>query len=488
MIVLKELKDIILGSLRKIFNNSIQKGEVPTDFKLANVTPIFKKGDKKLASNYRPISLTSITGKILEQIIRDHIVHHLNSHNLICDNQHGFTINKSCLTNLLEFFDKVFKDYDEHKAVDIIYLDFQKAFDLVPHNKLIAKLKSHGIDGSVLKWIQEWLNNRKQRVIINGTNSEYINVTSGVCQGTVLGPLLFLIYVNDMNNDILNNILEFADDTKLSAVANTVDNCKTLQNDLNNIVEWSNKWGMKLDIDKCASLHIGNNNNNFIYKIGDKNINQVLEQKDLGVIIDRDLKFHKQTNEAIKKANKLLGFISRTFDYKSKDIILPLYKSLVKPHLEYCVQFWSPTYRKDIDALERIQRRATKLIPSVRNYPYKIRLKKLKLQSLKVRRLRGQLIEVFKILNGFDKVRPGLLTLEIDSITRNNGYKLIGNRFRTDKAKNFFTNKIVNVWNLLPNSIVSSTTINQFKNRIDKYFTDDKINIISRVCDIDLQL
>ena len=244
---------------------------------------------------------------------------------------------------------------------------------------------------------------------------------------------------------------------------------------------------MEFNVDKCRTLHIGNNNINFTYKLGNDEISKATEQKDLGVIVDNNLKFSKQSVEAAKKANKVLGFISRTFDYKSKNIVLPLYKSLVRPHLEYCVQFWSPANRKDVDALERIQRRATKLIPSVRNYPYKVRLKKLNLQSLEVRRLRGQLIEAFKILNGFDEVNSRLLRVDENPITRNNGFKLIGKRFRTDKAKNFFANKIVNIWNMLPNSIVSAMTINQFKNRIDKYFTDDNLDLISRVCNLDLR-
>ena len=208
----------------------------------------------------------------------------------------------------------------------------------------------------------------------------------------------------------------------------------------------------------------------------------------MDVIIDNKLNYIKQCNDAAKKANKVLGFISRTFDYKTKDIIVPLYKSLVRPHLEYAVQLWNPSYRKDIEILERVQRRATKLIPTLKHCPYSEHLKNLKLQSLEVRRLRGQLIEVYKIINGFDKVHPRLLIVDNNSFTRNNGLKLLGKRFRTDKAKNFFSNKIVKVWNLLPNSIVTSESINQFKNRVDKYFTNDNLSTISRIWDLDLCL
>ena len=207
------------------------------------------------------------------------------------------------------------------------------------------------------------------------------------------------------------------------------------------------------------------------------------EQKDLGIIIDNKLKFSKQCVEASKKANRMLGFISRTFDYKSEDIILPLYKSLVRPHLEYAVQCWSPYYIKDIAVLERVQRRATKLIPSIRNLPYNIRLHRLKLHSLELRRIRGQMIEVFKILKGFDEVENVILR-NYNSVTRNNGYKLRGIGFTTDIAKNFFANRVVNAWNVLPASVVSSDSINQFKNRLDKYFASDKFSDFSRICEL----
>ena len=482
-IVLKELKDILAKPLSDIFNSSINSGEIPVVFKRANVTPIFKKGNKKLPSNYRPISLTSLVGKLQESIIRDHLVNHLNRYNLIRASQHGFRNNKSCLTNLLEFFNKVVNDYDKHGAVDIIYLDFRKAFDLVPHKKLLLKIKAHGIDGNVLKWIEEWLTERKQRVVINGIKSSYVPVTSGVPQGSVLGPILFLIYINDLDANVINNIAKFADDTKISGIADNLESCESIQNDLNNITEWSTTWGMEFNVEKCKTLHIGNKNINFPYNMGGNNLSVTAEQKDLGIIVDNKLKFSKQCVEASKKANKMLGFIARTFEYRSKDIILPLYKSLVRPHLEYAVQCWSPHYVKDITVLERVQRRATKLIPAIRNLPYSTRLQRLHLHSLELRRIRGQMIEVFKILNGFDEAE-NLIVRSSNSVTRTNGYKLRGIRFKTDIAKKNFSNRIVNAWNLLPASVVSSDSINQFKNRLDKFFESDKFSVFSRVCEL----
>ena len=168
-----------------------------------------------------------------------------------------------------------------------------------------------------------------------------------------------------------------------------------------------------------------------------------------------------------------LGFISRNFQYKSKDIILPLYKSIVRPHLEYAVQFWSPYYQKDIELLERIQHRATKLIPNLRHKSYEERLENLGLTTLKTRRLRGQLIQTFKIIKQFDKVNPNyFFKFDNNSITRGNELKLKykSGVYITDIGKNFFTNSIIKEWNSLPNNIINSTSINMFKNRIDKHF------------------
>ena len=467
--ILKSVKEEIAEPLSKIFNKSLQVGQVPAAWKEANVTPIFKKGDKSQANNYRPISLTSVIGKVLKTILRDKIVEFLESNNLIKNSQHGFRSNKSCVTNLIDFYNRLLMVNDITKSLDIIFLDFQKAFDKVPHKKLLLKMEALGITGKIFNWIEDWLTNRRQRVVVNGAESDWAPVTSGVPQGSVLGPVLFIIYINDLDVGINNYISKFADDTKLgNAILNEEDRA-TLQADLHKIEAWSTEWQMPFNIDKCQLIQCGSNNKNFEYNLFGQKINKVRMAKDLGIIITDNLKSSEQCAAATNKANRMLGYIKRNFKYKSKDIILPLYKSLVRPHLEYGVQFWSPYLQGDIEKMERVQRRATKLIPSLKTKSYEDRLKKLNLFSLKKRRMRGQLIECFKILKGFDRIDTSDLFQFSYLPTRNNGMKLRTKKPSLDITKNFFSYYIIKEWNKLPNNVVTSTSINMFKNRLDAH-------------------
>ena len=446
---------------------------IPNDWKIANVTPVHKKGDKTLAGNYRPISLTSIVGKIMETIITHAIRDHLEKNNLILPSQHGFRSKRSCLTNLLEFFHEVVLDYDNCGAVDIIYLDFQKAFDSVPHQRLITKVRALGINGQIAAWIENWLSGRKQRVVINGQSSDWIDVTSGVPQGSVLGPLLFVIYINDLDCGLVNRIVKFADDAKLGGRVDSQRSFQNLQDDLNTLSRWANTWQMSFNANKCKVMHIGNSNPLNKYYMNDVQLSQSNSEKDLGVLVNRDLKDTSHCVYIENKCNRLLGLIKRKFKFKNRKIIMTLFNYLILPHLQYCVQFWSPALSKDVTRLEKIQARATKLIPEIRHLPYEDRLKNLGIRSLANRRIILDLVQTYKILHGVDNVEYSNYFTLNENCTRNNGLKLSVLSHNTNILGNFYTRRVVKYWNKLPETVVSSENINTFKSRLDRVI--DKI-------------
>ena len=239
--ILKETVAQISTPLAHVFNMSLQEGIVPLEWKEANIIPLFKKGSRNKSVNYRPVSLTSVICKLLETIMRDHMMDFLVKHKLINPSQHGFLKARSCLTNLLCFFEEITKWVDDGSPVDVIYLDFQKAFDKVPHQRLILKLKSHGMGNSILNWIEQWLTDRRQRLVVDGEVSSWKSVLSGVPQGSVLGPILFLVYIDDLEEGVTGNILKFADDTKLSRKTKEIGDKQKLQDDIDQLVRWSEK-------------------------------------------------------------------------------------------------------------------------------------------------------------------------------------------------------------------------------------------------------
>jgi ribonuclease P/MRP protein subunit RPP40 len=377
---------------------------------------------KEKAENYRPVSLTSIVGKLLESILKDRIVTHLEQHKLLRDSQHGFTSGKSCLTNLLVFFEFITKELDKGNNVDLVYLDFCKAFDKVPHCRLGKKLEAHGIKGEVKTWIVNWLSNRRQRVCVDGELSDWEKVSSGVPQGSVLGPVLFLIYINDLDEGVISEIGKFADDSKLGKSISSSADIRLLEDDLSKLEDWSVKWQMLFNVDKCSIMHLGKSNANHLYKIGNNMLKYSDKERDLGVIVDKTLKFSEQVNSVVCKANATLGMIRRNITCKNKFIVTRLYKALVRPNL-----------RKDIHKIEQVQRRATRMIEECRGLSYEERLKVTGLSTLEKRRTRGDLIEVFKAVKCITKIdRSSLFTIANDSRTRGHRIKLVKTRSRLD--------------------------------------------------------
>ncbi|XP_070619981.1 polyadenylate-binding protein 4 isoform X1 [Erythrolamprus reginae] len=398
--VLKELADTIAEPLLLIYQISWITGDLPEDWKRADVVPIHKKGKKTDPGNYRPISLTSIPGKILEKITQKQLIHFLETNKIISNSQHGFIRNKSCQTNLISFFNTITKSVDQRNSVDLIYLDFSKAFDKVDHNLLIHKLEKNGVDYYTCRWINSWLTNRTQRVVLNGTKSTWKKVDSGVPQGSVLGPVLFNIFINDLDEGIKGELIKFADDTKLAGVANTLEDRLRVQEDLDRLSQWAHTNKMRFNTDKCRVLHLGKKNPRHTYSLGDTPLSSSDCERDLGVLVDNQLNMSQQCAAAAKKANSILSCINRGIRSKTREVLIPLYYALVRPHLEYCIQFWSPHYKKDIETLEKVQKRATKMIRGLETKTYEERLRELGMDSLEKRRSRGDMIAVYRYMRG----------------------------------------------------------------------------------------
>ena len=479
--VLKEIAEVISDPIALIYKKSLDESELPRQWKDAEITPIYKKEQRNLPKNYRPVSLTSIICKILEKLIVEEIINHIKTNKLHCEQQHGFTSNKSTVTNLLETLNVITEAQMHGIPVDILFLDYQKAFDTVPHKRLIKQVESFGITGKALEWIKSFLSDRRQRVRVNSSTSTWKPVVSGIPQGSILGPILFTLYVNDIPSQLQSIIAMYADDTKLFS-ALLSENPNNLVGDLQVLEEWSKRFQMKFHPDKCHVMHIGTNNPRHEYTMtkedGTKHtLESVESEKDLGIMIDDKLKFTEHINIKINKANQIIGCIKHTFKHMTKEIFQLLYKSMVRPHLEYGSVIWSPHLKKDQDALERVQRRATRLVPELRHMNYEERLRALKLPTLKFRRERADLIETYNIMTGKHIINMDcqchlcpnktMFQKSLAVNTRGHSMKLQAQK-DTGKRYHFLAARVINQWNGLSKATVAQETLQQFKTQLHR--------------------
>ena len=467
--LLQELVDCVSPALAAIFNSSLAEGVVPMDWRQANVTPIYKKGAKADPGNYRPVSLTSVCCKLMEGVIKDAMMEHLQAEEIIRPSQHGFMPNRSCTTNLLEFLELATKSVDEGEPFDVIFLDFAKAFDKVPHLPLLAKLEAAGVGGRLLQWIRAWLKDRQQRVVLNGAESDWAAVTSGVPQGSILGPILFVIYINDIDLVIrlIDAVKKFADDTKLGQRVGTAEQRERLQAALDALTGWAATWGMLFNVKKCKVMHLGHNNPRQVYTMLGQALEKTQEERDVGVMVTSSLKPSVQCAKAAQTANMVLGQLTRAFHYRDRHIFIRLYKQYVLPHLEFAGTAWSPWTAADKETLEKVQRRAVKMVAGLAATDYEARLAELGMVTLEERRHQQDMAQVYRIVHGHDRVDPCQWFTKVNDerVTRRaaDPLNLVAGRSRLDLRRNFFSQRIVEHWNKIPADLKRARTVFLFK-------------------------
>jgi len=502
--VLKECSQELKGNITDLYNESLTSGKVPTEWKTANVAPIYKKGKNTDPSNYRPISLLPIISKVLERCIYNKIIDHIRPR--LSNFQHGFLKGRSTTGQMLTVISNITKILDNNLATDVIYLDLSKAFDTVPHKALIHKLQQIGVGGNLLKWFSDYLKDRYQRVTINGATSNWLKVTSGVPQGSILGPLLFLIYINDLPDTLSPNTkcAIFADDTKLYREITGINDANELQQDLTKVANWGESWGLKFNIAKCKALKISRAapvpNIESQYHMNNVAVENTDSMVDLGVTVVSNLKWNNHISAVIKKANSTLWMCIRNMGFNSPfKAKRTIYMALIRSKIEFNSVIWSPHNKDDLTKLEGVQRRSTNFMtknprrPSPHHINYTERLKQCNLLPLSYRREVLDIIFFLKSYHG----RTGYdvnqyLEFSVARGGRQTRQNTLGCHLKTKNLNvnslynaQFYPARVCRIWNSLPielketlKPLCESLVIKQFINPYyyklrDNYYDPD---------------
>ena len=443
-------------------------GKVPTEWKYALVVPVHKKGKKEEDTNYRPISLLCVISKVLERFVYVKLKDHLCT--FFDPAQHGFLQGRSTITQLLTFYHEIGQALDKSLQSDIVFLDLAKAFDSVCHQKLIFKLSRYGIGGSLLHWLRSYLLGRYKRTVVPGYTSPSLPVVSGVPQGSILGPLLFLVYVNDLSSVVDCQVTLFADDSKCAKVINSISDFYSLQDDLDNVSCWSKDWQLRFNSNKSKILSVGRKRSPIFhaYKLDNNPLKHVKQEKDLGILVTSDLKWSNHINCVLAKGYKMLGFLHRhslkSFDMQTRRL---LYLSFVRPLVGYASEVWSPQAINDITKVESLQRSATKLILHVNwddDISYHDRLVESKLLPLSY-------WHEYKDLLFYYKCCAGSLNVNMDTFVNFKNTRLtrhssaLDTLIRKCRTKLFqanFFNRLPKIWNNLSSSARSAISLNHF--------------------------
>ena len=471
-LVLKQLHLTIAPFLQVLFSRSYEEGVMPSDWRKANVTPIYKKGHRDSPANYRPISLTCIASKVMEHVVVSSMMSHLEGNHILHPRQHGFRTGLSCETQLSEFTHDLMKSLHEGQQTDVAILDLAKAFDKVPHNKLIYKLRTVGVDRRTADWIGGFLRDRSQRVVLDGEASEVAPVTSGVPQGSVVGPALFLVFINDLAETLTSQVRLFADDTVLFRQVSNVEQARLLQQDLDKLSVWEKKWQMAFHPKKCQVLRISRSRKPFIhtYNLHGETLESADEVKYLGLTISADIKWNSHVTNVSKKANSKLAFLRRNLRVASPRLKEQLYKTVVRSNMEYVSAVWDPHERKYSDMLEKVQRRAARWVLNRHHNTSSVTsmLHDLQWPLLEQRRAQSRLTLLYKIHHRLVAIPPPPeLTpthIRYTRYTDTNTYMAI--QTRTNYYRYSLFPLAVTQWNALPVNIRISPTLSAFKAQV----------------------
>ena len=477
--MLKGAKSSFASMLSNILRNSLDTGEIPSILKMAYVIPIHKGDSRSEPANFRPVSLTSHIIKTLERVIRKTLVSHLERNGLMDENQHGSRAKRSTLSQLLKHHDEVLKALEEGENVDSVYTDFAKAFDKCDHGLLLHKLKRVKIKGKIGRWIQSFLRTRQQIILVDKVKSSSSVIVSGIPQGSVLAPILFLIYISDIGKDLIASTLTYVDDTKVKQNVKSEIDVENLQCELNKLDKWANENNMEFNKKKFQVLRYGEDEvlkNETSYFTG--NYDEVIERfeslRDLGVELSDDGAFDVHIEKVCKKARQKSGWLFRTFYSRNTIFLRQMFKSLVQPHLDYCSQLWSPSEGPNLDKVEKVLKDFTKRIPELQNMNYWQRLEKMNMSSEQRRIERYKIIYIWKTMNdlvpncGLEWTEAGDRRGRICLIP-----KLKGSTKVQKLRQQSFQMSGPRLWNCLPKSVRNMKTkeIEEFKQTLDEYLS-----------------
>ena len=453
------------------YQQSLDHGEVPADWRRAYIAPIHKKGSTSSPANYRPISLTCTCCKLLEHIVDHHLMSHLSKHDILADNQHAFRKHRSCESQLILTTNDLARNLDKNSITDVIALDFSKAFDVIPHRRLLHKLDFYGIRSNTKLWITNFLANRTQCTRVNGSCSKWYPVLSGTPQGTVLGPHLFLLYINDIHQDVSSTTRLFADDCLVYRPINSADDELALQKDLDSMVAWSQRWGMHFNPTKCEAIRVSRKRNPGLtsYSILGVNLTESRQITYLGIRIQNDLRWNEQTHHTATRATGVLNFLRRNFHHCPTSVKDKLYSTIVRPHLEYAVAAWDPYTKKNISSIEQVQRRAARFVTNTYDRDVSVTklLTDLKWNTLLHRREAHRLTCFNKMLHGqlaidhTNHIKP-----KLERSRRGHAFQFEIIPTRTDVYSNSFFPRTIKSWNSLHSSIIEHKNPETFKSKL----------------------